>query len=82
LAVEPGLLIASRVIQGTGAAMLAPADRSYGAPSYGGPVYTTFTLPSFFPAAHGAGAATELTSSNQPVVNLYRDIQFLPSSAG
>jgi hypothetical protein len=30
---------------------------------------------------HGAGAATELTSSNQPVVNLYRDIQFQPSSA-
>jgi hypothetical protein len=27
-------------------------------------------------------SATELTSSNQPVVNLYRDLQGQPSSAG
>jgi hypothetical protein len=50
--------------------------------NYGGPSYTTFTPPSFSPAVPGAGAATKLASSNQPVVKLYRDIQFQPSSAG
>lgn len=57
-------------------------DANYGGPSYGAPIYTTFTPPSFSPAVPGAGAATELASSNQPVVKLYRDIQFQPSSAG
>jgi hypothetical protein len=60
-----------------------PAGRQLRRPELRGPgLYTTFALPSFSPAVHGAGAATELTSSNQPVVNLYRDIQFQPSSAG
>jgi hypothetical protein len=57
-------------------------DANYGGPNYGAAIYTTFSVPSFSPAVHGAGAATELTSSNQPVVKLYRDIRSLPSSAG
>ena len=59
-----------------------PPQDATSAPELGAPVYHDLALPSFSPAVHGAGAAIELTSSNQPVVNLYRDIQFLPSSAG
>jgi hypothetical protein len=47
--------------------------------SYGVPSYTTFTLPSFSPAAHGASAATEPAPGSVPLVNLYKDIQFQPA---
>jgi hypothetical protein len=63
-------------------AMAILQDANYGGPSYGASIFTTFTPPSFSPDVHGASPATKLTSSNQPVVKLYRDIQFLPPSAG
>jgi hypothetical protein len=55
--------------------------------NYGGSSYTPFALPWFSPAVHGAavhgaGPAAEVASSNQPTVKLYKDIQFLPPSAG
>jgi hypothetical protein len=72
-----------------GQAIAILQDANYGGPNYGPPVYTTLALPSFSPAApsfspavSGAGAGPDVTSSNQPVVKLYQDIQSLPSSAG
>lgn len=55
---------------------------SSGGPSSGAPVYTTPTLPTFSPAAHGVGSYTELTGTDQPVVNLYHDLQSKPSWSG
>jgi hypothetical protein len=52
-------------------------DGSSGAPSYG-----AFTRPSFSPGDYGSSTAVEPTPSSQPIVKLYRDIQFDPQTAG
>lgn len=57
-------------------------DANSGGPIAGAPVYTTPTLPTFSPAAHGVGSYTELTGTDQPVVNLYHDLQSKPSWSG
>jgi hypothetical protein len=41
----------------------------------GGTAPVTSRLPAFSPAIHGAGTDTGLTTSDAPVVNVYRDIQ-------
>jgi hypothetical protein len=49
-------------------------------PGADAPVYTALTAPSFSPAVHAVGAGVAPGSSDQPVVKLYRDIQFHPFS--
>jgi hypothetical protein len=46
-----------------------------------GTSYTAFTVPTFSPAVHGAAptATQPQTSGEQPVVKLYKDIQFVPA---
>ncbi len=65
-------------------------DPSYLSPSgYGGPPSyptdpsdQTLTRPAYSPAVHGADAGTQLTGNGEPVVQVYRDLQFQPFSAG
>lgn len=45
-------------------------------------VFTTFTLPTFSPAAPGVDMAAGSSATNQPVVTLYKDIKFDPWLAG
>jgi hypothetical protein len=49
-------------------------------PGPSAPVYTALTAPSFSPAVHAVGGGIAPGSSDQPVVKLYRDIQFHPFS--
>ena len=46
-----------------------------------GTSYTTFSVPTFSPAVHGAAPTATLpqTSSEAPIVKLYKDIQFVPA---
>lgn len=61
-----------------------PPQSGYGGP----PSYPTnpgdqaFTRPTYSPAVHGAEAGTQLTGDGEPVVQVYRDLQFQPFSAG
>jgi putative peptide zinc metalloprotease protein len=50
--------------------------------SAGGFGYAAFTRPSFSPGEYGFGPVVESAPSSQPIVKLYRDIQFDPWTAG
>ena len=58
--------------------ILEAADSA--SPGSDAPVYTALTAPSFSPAVHAVGGGIAPGSSDQPLVTLYRDIQFHPFS--
>jgi hypothetical protein len=55
-----------------------PAFQAY--PAY--PAYPAFSMATYSPDVHGAESDTPLTGNGQPVVRVYRDLQFQPFSAG
>jgi hypothetical protein len=58
------------------------AGPDFGTPDFGTPVHTAFARPTASPALQGPSAAAAPASSNQPVVKLYRDVQFQPAAGG
>jgi hypothetical protein len=61
-------------------------DGGPGYPGYPGypafQAYPAFSMATYSPDVHGAESDTPLTGNGQPVVRVYRDLQFQPFSAG